>query len=69
MADFAQITKNGQVYSLDTFLITPEWESNGDVAGVTAEFDTATVAKKIGTGYIKALRGDFNDDFNNDFDI
>ena len=69
MADFAQITKNGQVYSLDTFLITPEWESNGDVASVTAEFDTATVAKKIGTGYIKALRGDFNDDFNNDFDI
>ena len=69
MADFAQITKNGQTYSLDTFLITPEWESNGDVASVQAEFDTATVAKKIGTGYIKALRGDFNDDFNNDFDI
>jgi len=69
MADFAQITKSGHVYSLDTFLITPEWESNGDVASVTAEFDTATVAKKIGTGYVKALRGDFNDDFNNDFDI
>lgn len=68
MSDYAKITKNGQIYSLDTFLITPEWESNGDVAAVQAEFDTATVAKKIGLGYIKAQRGDFNDDFNNDYD-
>lgn len=67
MADYAQITKNGQTYSLDTFLITPEWEDNGDVAAVEAVFDTATVAKKIGLGFTKALRGDFNDDFNNDF--
>ena len=67
MADFAQITYHGQVYSLDTFLMTPEWESNGDVAKVQAEFDTATVAKKLGVGYIKAQRGDFNDDFNADF--
>ena len=69
MADFAQITYHGQTYSLDTFLITPDWEDNGDVANVEAEFDTATVAKKIGAGYIKSLRGDFNDDFNIDFDI
>ena len=68
MSDFAQITYRGQVYSLDTFLITPEWESNGDVAKVSAEFDTATVVKKLGVGYIKsASRGDFNDDFNDDF--
>lgn len=67
MADYANIEYHGQTYSLDTFLITPEWEDNGDVASVAAEFDTATVAKKIGTGYIKAQRGDFNDDFNNDF--
>lgn len=67
MADFAEIEYNGKRYSLDTFLITPEWEDNGDVAAVEAEFETATVAKKIGLGYIKAQRGDFNDDFNNDF--
>ena len=67
MADFAEIEYNGQRYSLDTFLITPEWEDNGDVAAVEAVFDTATVAKKIGLGYIKSQRGDFNDDFNNDF--
>ena len=68
MADFAQITKNGQTWKLDTFLITPEWESNGDVANVTAEFETATVAKKLGFTYIPPVGvGDFNNDFNNDF--
>lgn len=67
MADYVEITNSGKTYSVDTFLITPEWEENGDVASVEAEFDTATVAKKIGLGYIKSLRGDFNDDFNNDF--
>lgn len=67
MADFARITYHEQSYSLDTFLMTPTWEDNGDVAVVEAEFDTATVAKKIGLGYVKAQRGDFNDDFNNDF--
>lgn len=67
MADFAQITYHGQVFSLDTFLMTPTWEDNGDIAVVEAEFDTATVAKKLGVGYIKTLRGDFNDDFNNDY--
>ncbi len=68
MSDFAEIEYHGQTYSLDTFLITPEWESNGDVAAVEAVFDTATVAKKIGLGYVKAQRGDYNDDFNNDYD-
>lgn len=67
MADFAEIEYHGQRYSLDTFLITPEWEDNGDVAAVEAVFDTATVAKKIGLGYIKAQRGDFNDDFSDDY--
>ena len=67
MADFAEIEYHGQRYSLDTFLITPEWEDNGDVAAVEAVFDTATVAKKIGVGYIKSQRGDFNDDFNSDY--
>lgn len=67
MADYANIEYHGQTYSLDTFLITPEWEDDGDVAAVKAEFDTATVAKKISLGYVEAQRGDFNDDFNNDY--
>lgn len=67
MSDYAEIEYHGQRYSLDTFLITPEWEDNGDVAAVEAVFDTATVAKKIGVGYVKSQRGDYNSDFNNDF--
>ena len=67
MADYATIEYHGQMYKLDTFLITPEWEDNGDVASVEAEFDTATVAKKIGRGYIQSTGGDFNNDYNNDF--
>lgn len=68
MADYARITYKGQTYNLDTFLITPDWEDNGDVASVEAEFDTATVAKKIGRGYIVPNGGDFNNDFSADFD-
>lgn len=68
MADYARITKDGQTYiDIDTFLISPEWEDNGDIAVVDAEFTTGTVAKKLGVGYIQAQRGDFNNDFNNDF--
>lgn len=67
MADHASIYYHGQEYNLDTFLITPEWESNGDVAAVEAVFETATVAKKIGLSYSLSQRGDYNNDFNNDF--
>lgn len=67
LSDYVQITKDGKTYSTDTFLITPEWEKEGDIATVEAEFTAATVAKKISVGYIRALRGDYNEDFNNDY--
>ena len=67
LSDHVVVEYRGQQYSVDNFLITPEWQAEGDVAVVQAEFDTATVAKKLGLGYIKAQRGDFNDDFNNDY--
>ena len=67
MADYVRISYNGKTYTADSFLITPEWEDNGDVAVVDAEFETATVAKKLGLGYLRAKGGDFNNDFNEDF--
>lgn len=67
MSDHIRITYHGQVYNVDSLLMTPEWEEEGDVASVEVEFDTATVAKKVGNGYLRAQRGDFNDDFNSDF--
>lgn len=48
MSDHIQITYRGQVFNADTFLMTPTWEANGDLASVVCEFETDTVAKKIG---------------------
>ena len=59
--------KYGRTYDCDTFLITPKWETQGDLASVEIEFTTQTVVKKIGRGYIIPNGGDYNDDFNDDF--
>jgi hypothetical protein len=68
MADYIHITdKYGREYDCDTFLITPKWQTQGDLASVEIEFKTNTVVKKIGRGYIISNKGSFNDDFNNDF--
>lgn len=71
MSDKVFVTdKYGRRYDCDTFLITPKWQTQGDLASVEIEFETATAAKKIGRGYITPGRkGDFNNDFNNDFKI
>lgn len=67
MADYVEITYNGKVFRPDSFLITPEWEANGDVAVVKAEFQTDTVVKKLGVGYLRPTGGQFNNDYNNDY--
>lgn len=68
MADYIHITdKYGREYDCDTFLITPKWQTQGDLASVEIEFKTNTVVKKIGRSYIIANKGEFNEDFNNDF--
>lgn len=66
MSDYINIYSRGEKYAVDSFLISPEWEENGDIAAVSAEFETATVAKKVGVGYIRAWRGDYSDDYNDD---
>lgn len=53
MADHIKITYRGQEYYPDSFLITPQWEDNGAVASVEGEFNTATVAKKLGSGFLR----------------
>ncbi len=68
MADYIQVTdKYGRVYNCDTFLITPKWQTQGDLASVEIEFETATVAKKLGLAYLRPVGGDFNNDYNTDF--
>lgn len=48
MADTIEVEDSGNLYPVDTFLLTPQWEAEGDLAGVQAEFDSFTVAKKLG---------------------
>lgn len=68
MSDYVTVTdKYGRTYDCDTFLITPKWQTQGDLASVEIEFETATVVKKIGRGYLLQTKGDFNNDYNNDF--
>lgn len=69
MADIVKITdRYDREYYCDTFLITPKWQEQGDLASVEAEFQTDTVAKTIGRGIVpSSAGGDFNNDYNNDF--
>lgn len=68
MADYVTITdKYGREYYPDTFLITPKWQTQGDLASVEIEFTTNTVAKKLGLAYLRPVGGDFNNDYNVDF--
>jgi hypothetical protein len=70
MSDYVIVKDRwGHNYRCDTFLCTPKWETQGDLASVEIEFTCETVAKKVGRGYIAENLGDFNDDFNDDFDI
>lgn len=55
MADHIQIDYNGKTFAPDSFLLSPEWDESGDIAVVSAEFETDTVAKKIGMAYTRSV--------------
>lgn len=68
LSDFIYvIDQYGITYRCDTFLITPKWQDQGDLASVEMEFTCDTVAKKIGRG--RTLLATFNDDYNEDYDV
>lgn len=68
MSDHVVITDEiGREYDCDTFLMTVKWQTQGDIASIEAEFETATVAKKIGNVYREEKKGSFNNDFNTDY--
>ena len=72
MSDNIRITDMyGTEYKVDTILLTPKWQTQGNLASVEVEFETSTVVKKLGLG-LPGLSGggfDFNNDFNKDFNI
>lgn len=63
-----QITDKLNTYDLTTFSMEPDWQDQGDLASVECEFETDTVIANIGGYTPELLGGDFNSDFNNDFD-
>jgi hypothetical protein len=68
MMDVVTIKSKGETYKVDQFLMTPKWQDGGYLAAVEVEFQCDTIIKKIGRGYTNPTAGDFNNDYNNDFD-
>lgn len=67
LADHVRITdKYDRAYLCDTFGTEVDWQEQGDLAAVSAEFTTDTAVKKIPTCG-SAATGDFNADFSADF--
>lgn len=70
LSDYVTVTDQyGYDYHADRFLMTPKWLGDGDLASVVVEFQTDTVVKNTGTGFVKGDYADFNDDYNNDYNI
>lgn len=68
MCDRRSIETPDDTYAPIDFSIDSKWENYGDVAEVTATFDTDTVVANLGGyGSRKTGTGDFNDDFNADY--
>lgn len=66
LSDYVRITdRYGHTYRPDTFLMTPKWEEQGNLASVDIEFTCDTVAKKIPRPL--SLVGDYNVDYNDDY--
>ena len=66
LSDYVKITDRwGHVYRADTFLMTPQWQTQGDLASVEVEFTANTIAKKIPRPL--SVVGDYNDDYNDDY--
>ena len=56
-------------YEAITFEMEAEWQTQGDLASVTCEFETDNVVANIGGFVPDKLGGDYNNDYNEDFDI
>ena len=60
-----KITCKGETYDAINFNMEVDWQEQGDLASVTCEFDVDNIITNLG-GF-KRGRGDFNNDFNNDY--
>lgn len=68
MATDISITQSGRRYDVNEFEMgAPVWTNSGNLASVLCKFSSDTIIKAIGVGQYAKGKGDFNDDFNNDF--
>ena len=69
LCDNKIIRSNNDVYEAMTFEMEADWQTQGDLASVTCEFETDNVITNLG-GFVPGLKGgDFNEDHNEDFYI
>ena len=67
MHDYIKATCNGIEYEINQIEFNVEWQEQGNLASVTAQFYCSTVAKVIGKSTPFLTGGDYNDDFNDDY--
>ena len=61
------ITSGNLIYDMTTFSMGVSWEEQGDLAAVECEFETDTVIANVGGYEPVPLGGDYNIDYNSDF--
>lgn len=64
-----KITCKGETYDAITFNMEVDWQEQGDLASVTCEFDVDNIITNLGGFKHENLGGDFNNDYNGDYDI
>lgn len=64
-----KITCKGETYDAITFNMEVDWQEQGDLASVTCEFDVDNIITNLGGFKHEAVGGDFNNDYNIDYDI
>lgn len=62
------ITSHGESYEAITFETEVDWQTQGDLASVTCEFETDNVIANLGGFVSPPIGGDYNNDYNVDFD-
>lgn len=63
-----KLTTKGETYEMLSFDMDVDWQEQGDLASVTCEFEVDNVIVNAG-GFKDLSQGDFNTDFNNDYDV
>lgn len=64
-----RVVSKKQEYDLTTFSMDVDWQEQGDLAAVECEFETDTVVANIGGYEPVPLGGNFNIDYNEDYNI